>query len=56
MKPYFFTLSLFQIDPPKLSSTKWTLGWMIYNIKAQLNPRWRLVIDRDACAALWKQT
>ena len=21
-----------------------------------LNPRWRLVINRDACAAFWKQT
>ena len=35
---------------------KWTLGWMVYNVQAHLNPRWRLVLDRDACAAFWKQT
>ena len=28
---------------------------MIYNVQAHLNPRWRLVIDRDAHAAFWKQ-
>ena len=49
-------LSAFQIDPLKLSSTKWTLGWKIYNVQAHLNPRWSLVIDRDACAEFWKQT
>ena len=40
----------------KIRATKWTLGWMIYNVKADLNPRCRLVIDRDACATFWKQT
>ena len=30
--------------------------WMMYNVQAHLNPTWRLVIDRDACAAFWKQT
>ena len=56
-------MSAFKIDPPKLSqgkdlerATKWTLGWMIYNLQAHLNLRWSLVIDRDACAAFWKQT
>ena len=29
---------------------------MIYNVQGHLNPRWRLVIDRDACVAFWKQT
>ena len=29
---------------------------MIYNVQAHLNPRRRLVIDRDACASFWKQT
>ena len=55
--------SAFQIDPPKLRqgkdlqrATKWTLGWMIYNVQAHLNPRWCLFIDRDACATFWKQT
>ena len=36
-----------------LTSTEWTLGLMIYNVQAHLNPRWRLVIDRDACATFW---
>ena len=27
---------------------------MIYNLQVHLNPRWRLIIDRDACAAFWK--
>ena len=34
----------------------WTLGWMMYNVQAQLNPRWHLVIYQDTCAAFWKQT
>ena len=58
-----FTLSAFQIDPLKLSqgkdisrATKWKLGWMIYNLQAHLNPIWYLLIDREACAAFWKQT
>ena len=56
--------SAFQIDPSKLNqekdlyhATKWTIEWMItFNVQAHLNSRWRLVIDRDACAAFWKQT
>ena len=28
----------------------------IHVIQDHLNPRWRLVIDRDACVAFWKQT
>ena len=36
------------------SSAKWTLGWVIYNVQVHLNPRWCLIIDRDACAAFWK--
>ena len=28
----------------------------MYNVQAHLNPRWCLVIDRDASAAFWKQT
>ena len=27
---------------------------MIYNVQVHLNPRWRLIIARDACAAFWK--
>ena len=39
-----------------IRATKRTLGWKIYNVRAHPNPRWRLVIDRGACAAFWKQT
>ena len=39
-----------------LHATKWTLGWMIFNLQVHLNPRWHLVIDRDARAAFSKQT
>ena len=56
-------LSPFWIDPSKLNqekdlqhATAWTLKWMIYYVQAHLNPRWRLVIDQDACAVFWKQT
>ena len=28
-------------------ATKWTLGWLLYNNQALLNPGWPLVIDRD---------
>ena len=52
----FFTLSSFQKLCQGKIFTKWTLGWMICNVQAHLNLRWRLVIDRDACAAFWKQT
>ena len=27
----------------------------MYNLKAHLNTRWRLVIDRDACVTFWKK-
>ena len=56
-------LSAFLIDPSKLSqekdlehATTWILEWMIYNIQARLNPRWRLVSDQETCAVFWKQT
>ena len=56
-------LSTFWIDPSKLNqekdfqhATAQTLKWMIYYVQAHLNPRWRLGIDQDACAAFWKQT
>ena len=42
-------------DKDLLRAAKWTLGWMIYNVQAHLTPRWCLVINRDACAAFWKQ-
>ena len=29
---------------------------MIFNAQGHLNSRWCLVIDREACAAFWKQT
>ena len=31
--------------PSKIKLEKRTLGWMIYNVQAYRNPRWRLVIE-----------
>ena len=60
--PFFFNTVNVLHRPSKIKlgkdlqhATKWTLGWMIYNIQAHLNPRWHLVIDQDACVAFWKQ-
>ena len=56
---FFYTVSV--VDRPSKikflhGSSKWTLGWMMCNIQAHLNPRWRLVINQDVYAAFWKQT
>ena len=48
----FFFYAVCVLDRP--SKIKWTLGWVIYNFQVHLNPRWHLIIDRDACAAFWK--
>ena len=69
-QPFFYAVSiLIQHSKIKLGKSiwcvsKWTLGWIIYNVQAHLNPGWCLVIDQDAClvidqdacAAFWKQT
>ena len=52
-KNLFLSFSI--ADKDLLHAAKWTLGWMIYNVQAHVTPRWCLVINREACAAFWKQ-
>ena len=48
--------SKIELGKRSLTCYKVDTRMVIYNVQAHLNPRWRLVIDRDACATFWKQT
>ena len=57
-KPFFYAVIILEIKLGKRSLMCYKVDTKMYNMQrsAHLNPRWRLVIDRDECAVFWKQT
>ena len=59
-KTFFYAVSF--LDRPSkiklgkryLTCAKQTLGWMTYNFKAHLDPRWCLVINQDAMCRVFE--